>query len=112
MDPQDLVKELKAALAKDFTDGDPFWSSEVGEVMSQFFSFMESASPGERQQIWNAMQYLLEAADEHSHYVSMLYGYDGVDHLGSDPIVWFNRGAFAIVDKAMEISEIKELVKA
>ena len=111
MDPQDLVKELKAALAKDFTDGDPFWSSEVGEVMSQFFSFMESASPGERQQIWNAMQYLLEAADEHSHFVSMLYGYDGVDHLGSDPIVWFNRGAFAIVDKPMEISEIKELVK-
>jgi hypothetical protein len=111
MDPQDLVKELKAALAKDFTDGDPFWSSEVGEVMSQFFSFMESATPGERQQIWNAMQYLIKAAQGDSHYTSMLYGYDGVDHLGGDPIVWFNRGAFAIVDEAMTLTEIKELAK-
>jgi hypothetical protein len=109
LDPQDLVKELKAALAKDFTDGDPFWSSEVGEVMSQFFSFMESATPGERQQIWNAMQYLLKAAQGDSHYTSMLYGYDGVDHLGGDPIVWFNRGALAIVDEAMTLDEIKKM---
>ena len=109
MDPQDLVRELKAALAKNFADGDPFWSSEVGEVMSEFFNFMASATPGERQQIWNAMQYLLKAGQGDSHYTSMLYGYDGVDHLGGDPIVWFNRGALAIVDEAMTLDEIKKM---
>ena len=109
MDPQDLVRELKAALAKNFADGDPFWSSEVGEVMSEFFNFMASATPGEREQIWDAMQYLLRAGKSDSHYTSMLYGYDGVDHLGTNPIVWFNRGAFAIVDEAMRLDEIKEM---
>ena len=39
----------------------------------------------------------------------MLYGYDGVDHQGSSPIVWFNRGAFAVVDEALPGSEMKRL---
>lgn len=113
MDPQDLVKELRAALSRVHADGDPFWSSEVGEVMSQFFSFMASASasPGEKESIWNALQYMLDASRGDSHYVSMLYGYDGVDHLGDSPVIWFNRGALAIVDKPVEVSQIKDLVR-
>ena len=111
MDPQDLVKELRAALSKVHTDGDPFWSTEVGRVMSDFYNFMASASPGEKESIWNALQYMLKAAQQDSHYVSMLYGYDGVDHLGDAPVVWFNRGALAIVDKPVEVSQIKDLVR-
>jgi hypothetical protein len=47
----------------------------------------------------------------HPHYLAMIYGYDGVDHMSDDPIVWFNRGAFAVVDEAMNLTDIKEMDK-
>jgi hypothetical protein len=111
LDPQELVKELRTLLAKDFADGDPMWSSEVGQILSSLFQFMSTASPDQKKDIWDAIQQLKKTGANHSHYIAMTYGYDGVDHLGTNPIVWFNRGAFAIVDEAMNLTDIKKMDK-
>lgn len=109
MDPQDLVKELKAILAKDFADGDPMWSSEVGQVLNSLFKFMETAPPDQRDDIWAAIQYMTNLGGYKSHYAAMIYGYDGVDHQGGSPVVWFNRGALAVVDDAMSLKDMAEV---
>jgi hypothetical protein len=44
-----------------------------------------------------------------SHFAAMLYGYDGVDHEGGSPVVWFNRAVLAVVDEAMSLPEMKEV---
>lgn len=109
MDPQDLVKELKAALSKTYADGDPMWSSQVGEVLSSLFKFMESAPPDQRDDIWAAIQYMTNLGGHNAHYAAMIYGYDGVDHQGTSPVVWFNRGALAVVDDAMSLPDMAEV---
>ena len=59
---------------------------------------------------FDALQSMSEIGHRGSpHWTSMLYGYDGVDHQGISPIVWFNRGAFAVVDEALPGSEMKRL---
>ena len=109
MDPQDLVKELKAALAKDFADGDPIWSTEVGQVLNSFFQFMSTASPEQKEDLWNALQYMTNVKGYGDHFVAMIYGYDGVDHEGGAPVVWFNRAVLAVVDEAMSLPDMKEI---
>lgn len=109
MDPQDLVKELKAALAKDFADGDPMWSTEVGQVLNSLFQFMSTAPASEKADIWNAIQYMTNLGGYGQHFAAMLYGYDGVDHQGGSPVVWFNRAVLAVVDEAMSLPDMKEV---
>lgn len=109
IDPQELVKELRAALAKDYADGDAMWSSEVGQVLSSLFQFMSTAPPEQRQDIWDAIQQLKKAEGGSPHFTAMLYGYDGVDHLSQGPVVWFNRGALAVVDDAMSLKDMAEV---
>jgi len=109
IDPQELVKELRAALAKDYADGDPMWSSEVGQVLSSLFQFMSTAPPDQREDIWDAIQQLKKIGSGSSHFTAMLYGYDGVDHGGTSPVVWFNRGALAVVDDAMSLPDMAEV---
>jgi hypothetical protein len=109
MDPQDLVKELKAAISKALADGDPIWSTEAGQLASNFFKYMETAPPAMRQELWDAIKYMQSITAKDEHYAAMIYGYDGVDHEGTSPIVWFNRGALAIVDEAMSGDRMKEI---
>ena len=109
LDPQDLVKELKAAISKALADGDPIWSTEAGQLASNFFKYMETAPPAMRQELWAAIKYMQSITAKDEHYAAMIYGYDGVDHEGSSPIVWFNRGALAIVDEAMSGDRMKEI---
>jgi len=109
IDPQDLVKELKAAISKALADGDPLWSTEAGQLASNFFKYMETAPPAMRQELWAAIKYMESITSKDEHYAAMIYGYDGVDHEGNSPIVWFNRGALAIVDEAMTADRMKEI---
>lgn len=109
MDPQDLVKELKAAISKALADGDPIWSTEAGQLASNFFKYMETAPPEMRQELWAAIQYMKSLTHKDEHFSAMIYGYDGVDHEGNSPIVWFNRGALAIVDQPMTGGRMKEI---
>lgn len=109
MDPQDLVKALRTELSKVFADGDPMWSTEVGQVMSSFFKFMESAPPEMRDDIWSALTYLTNLGGYGAHFSAMLYGYDGVDHQGNSPVVWFNRAVLAVVDEPMNLKRMKEI---
>lgn len=109
IDPQDLVKELKSVLGKEFADGDPMWSSEVGQVLNSLFKFMETAPPSQREDIWDAIQYMTSLGGLDEHFSAMAYGYDGVDHQGRAPVVWFNRGALAVVDDAMSVKDMREV---
>lgn len=109
LDPQDLVKELKAALSKALADGDPIWETEAGQLASNFFQYMETAPPAMRQELWAAIKYMESLSSKDEHYAAMIYGYDGVDHEGKAPIVWFNRGALAIVDEPMTGDRMKEI---
>jgi hypothetical protein len=109
LDPQDLVKELKAEILKAFADGDPIWQTEAGQLLSNMFKYMETAPPEMRQELWDALKYMESLASKDEHYAAMIYGYDGVDHEGNSPIVWFNRGALAIVDGPMKRGRMKEI---
>ena len=109
LDPQDLLKEIKNALKEKIADGDPVWQSEVGKIAQQVFNFMASAGPEDKTDVWDAIQQMINLGGQHHHYTSMLYGYDGVDHEHGSPVVWFNRGAVAVVDKPMELGRMVEL---
>jgi hypothetical protein len=73
------------------------------------FKYMETAPPEMRQELWDALKYMESLASKDEHYAAMIYGYDGVDHEGNSPIVWFNRGALAIVDGPMKRGRMKEI---
>lgn len=110
LDPADLVREIKAHLAKTLPLDAEIWNTEIGKVYSQIFQLMEAGDSSEAKQLYNALKFMMKQRDSHKNIYAMILGYDGIDYGKSDGrLLIFNRPSVAVMDTPIDLKEIKEI---
>ena len=126
MEPADFMRELRAALAKSVTDGDPIWDGEVGQMWSSLMSAYESASGPEKAKLWNVMNFMSSEIQKidptnWSNYIPLILGYDAIDtgdntvrtggSAAGKQFLVFNRQGLAVLDRPTSLTEIDAILE-